>query len=160
RSSVGNVALWLAGVTTIVLLIACANVASLLLARALARRREIALRLALGVSQSRLLSQLFTESMLLAVAGGLPGIAAGAWMAGILGALFLPGTRPATVATDLRTLAYLGVVTLAVGSFTALLPMLQARQVTVADELKSGARAGARHRSRARATLLVFQVSL
>jgi len=160
RSSVANVALWLAGVTTIVLLIACANVASLLLARALARRREIALRLALGVSRSRLLSQIFIESMLLAVAGSLLGIAVGTGMTGILGSLFLRGTEPATVATDPRTLGYLGVVTLAIGSFTGLLPMLQARRVALVEELKSGARAGAHHRSRARATLLVFQVAL
>jgi predicted permease len=160
RSSVAKVALWLAGVTTIVLLIACANVASLLLARARARRREIALRLALGVSWRRLLSQLFTESMLLAVAGSVLGIAVGAWMTGILGAFFLPGAEPATVATDPRTLAYLGVVTLAVGSFTGILPMLQARQLTLADELRSGARVGAHHRSRTRATLLVLQISL
>jgi len=160
RSSVAKVALWLAGVTTIVLLIACANVASLMLARALTRRREIALRLALGVSRKRLLSQLFTESLLLAAAGSVLGLGVGTWMAGLLGAWFLPGTQAATVATDPRTLAYLGVVTLAVGAFTGLLPVLQARQLTVADELKSGARAGAQHRSRARAALLVLQVAL
>jgi predicted permease len=160
RSSVARVALWLTGVTAIVLLIACANVASLLLARALARRREIALRLALGVSRSRLLSQLFSESMLLSVAGSLLGIAVGTWMAGLLSASILPGTQPATFATDPRTLAYLGVVTLLVGPFTGLLPMLQAQRLTVADELKSGARAGAHLRSRARAALLVLQVAL
>src|SRR5262245_24054005 len=160
RSSVAKVALWLAGVTIIVLLIACANVASLLLARALERRREIALRLALGVSPGRLLVQLFTESMLLAAAGSVLGIAVGTWMTAILGASFLPGTEPATVATDARTLAFLGIVTVVVGSFTGLLPMLQARQLTLLEDLKSGSRAGTQHRSRARTTLLVAQVAL
>ncbi len=160
RSSVATVAIWLAGVTIIVLLIACANVASLLLARALARRREIAVRLALGVSQRRLLSQLFTESMLLAAAGSLLGIVVATWMSAILRASFLPGTEPATVVTDPRTLGFIGIVTLAVGVFTGILPMLQARQLTLTDDLKAGARTGTHHRSRARAALLVLQGAL
>jgi putative ABC transport system permease protein len=160
RSGVANVAIWLAGVTIIVLVIACANVASLLLARALARRREIAVRLALGVSRSRLLSQLLTESMLLAVAGSLLGIVVGMWLSAVLRASFLPGTEPATIATDPRTLGFLGIVTLAVGAFTGVLPMLQARQLTLADDLKSGARGATHQRSRARTTLLVLQVAL
>lgn len=160
RSNVAKVAIWLAGVTIVVLLIACANVASLLLARALVRRREIAVRLALGVSRGRLLSQLFTESMLLAAAGCLLGIAVGTWMSGILRASFLPGTEPATLATDPRTLGFMGIVTLAVGVFTGILPMLQARQLTLTDDLKSGARPGTHHRSRARPALLVVQGAL
>src|SRR5262249_27228653 len=74
--------------------------------------------------------------------------------------LFLPGAEPAPIATDPRTLQYLGVVTLAVGSFTGLLPMLQARRLALVDELKSGTRTGAHHRSRARATPLGCQVAL
>jgi len=160
RSSVTKVAIWLAGVTVVVLLIACANVASLLLARALARRREIAVRLALGVSRSRLLAQLFTESMLLAAAGSLLGIVVATWMSDVLRAAFLPGTEPATLATDPRTLGFTGIVTLAVGVCTGILPMLQARQLSLTEDLKSGARAGTHHRSRARAALVVLQVAL
>jgi putative ABC transport system permease protein len=160
RSSVAQVATWLGGVTIIVLLIACANVASLLLARALSRRREIALRIALGVSRARLLTQLLTESMLLAVAGGLLGVAVAWGMSGLLRAAFLPGTNPVPVAGDGRTLAFIGIVTLVVGAFTGLLPLLQVRRLAPTDDLKSGQRAGSYHRSGARSTLLVFQGAL
>jgi predicted permease len=157
RSNVAQVATWLAGVTIIVLLIACANVASLLLARALERRREIAVRIALGVSRARLMSHLLTESMLLAVLGSVSGIAVAVWLNATLSASFLPDTEVAPVVTNPRTLAFIGLVTLIVGVFTGVLPVLQARQLTLTEDLKAGVRAGT-YRSRARGVLLALQV--
>jgi predicted permease len=162
RSSVAKVATWLGGVTVIVLLIACANVANLLLARSLNRRREIAVRLALGVRRARLLSQLLTESMMLALAGSALGIVVAVWLSGTLTASFLPGSERPPVASDPRTLLFVAIVALAVGVFSGLLPMWQARRPTITADLKSGgaARTGTYHRSVVRSILLVCQGAL
>ena len=160
RSDVARVATLLGGVTVIVLLIACANVANLLLARALNRRREIAVRLALGVGRVRLLSQMLTESMLLAVAGSALGIAVAVWLSATLTASFLPGSERPPVAGDPRTLGFVVIVGLAVGVVSGLLPLWQARRLTITDDLKSGARTGTYQRSLARSVLLVGQGAL
>ena len=160
RSDVARVATWLGGVAIIVLLIACANVANLLLARALSKRREIAVRLALGVSRARLLSQLLAESMVLAVGGSLLGVLVATGMSAVLRAKFLPGTDRLSVAGDPRTLAFIGLITLVVGACTGVLPALQVRRFALMDDLKAGARAGTWRRSRTRSALLVLQGAL
>ena len=160
ESSTAKVATWITGVAVVVWLIACANVANLLLARALRRRREVSVRLALGVSRARLASQLVTESLVLALGGGVIGIAIAQWGGAILRSQFLDGSARPAVATDGRTLLYAGAAALLAGILAGLAPLAQTRHVDLADQLKAGVREGTYQRSRLRIALLVFQGAL
>jgi predicted permease len=155
-----RVATWVSGVALIVLLVACANVANLLLTRAVGRQREIAVRLTLGVSRGRLVRQLLTENLLLALLGGALGLAIAQWGTAGLRALFLPGDEPVTVLTDGRTLLFAGAATLVAALLTGLAPALHAGRANVAVALKSSAREGTTPRSRTRTALLVLQAAL
>ncbi|HEX6809736.1 MAG TPA: ADOP family duplicated permease [Gemmatimonadaceae bacterium] len=160
ESSTAKVATWITGVAIVVWLIACANVANLLLARALRRRREIAVRLALGVSRARLASQLVTESVAFALGGGVMGVLIAQWGGAVLRSQFLSGSAQPAVATDARTVLYAGAAALLAGLLAGLAPIFQTRGVDLADHLKAGVREGTYQRSRLRIALLVFQGTL
>jgi putative ABC transport system permease protein len=156
-SETSKVATWVAGVAAIVLLIAAANVANLLLARALRRRREVAVRLALGVSRARLLSQLMTESVLLAALGGVLGMIIAQSGGKLLRSQFSSSTDSVPVLGDVRTLLFAGIAVVVVGLLTGLAPALQSTKADLTDALKSGSREGTYHKSRTRTVLLVLQ---
>jgi predicted permease len=151
---------WVSGVAAIVLLIACANVANLFLARALRRQREAALRIALGVSRGRLVAQSLTETLVLSMLGFVVGVAVAQWGGSALRRLFVGGTSRFDLLTDARTLLAAFVAALVAGLLTGLAPVLFGNTSSIAMTLKTGAREGTYHRSRARSVLLILQGAL
>lgn len=148
----------------IVLLIGCVNIANLLLARALSREREIAIRGALGARRGRLMQQLISESMMLAFVGGAGGLLAAAWGINLL-SLFLPpahlpfGLEPAF---NGRVLGFAFLLSLAAGVICGIVPALEASKPGLFNALKEGGRNSSmsRGRRRFRAALVIAEVTL
>jgi putative ABC transport system permease protein len=148
------------GAVGFVLLIACANVAGLLIARGAARRREIAVRTALGAGRGRLIRQLLTESVVLAVAGGLAGIVVAYWSLQLLvGAAPENLPRLNDIALDWRVALFGFAATLAVGVLFGLAPSLSASKPELNLDLKDGGRTGT-SRAGGRNLMVVAQVAL
>ena len=147
----------LAAVTGVVLLMACATVAGLLLARGAARQREMGVRLALGAGRPRIVRQLLTESTVLAALGGVAGVALAFWTKDALAASLMPEGAP-DVALDGRALVFLGATSVVTAVLSGLAPALRATRVDLTRDLREGGHAAA-HQGLGR-TLVVAQVAL
>jgi putative ABC transport system permease protein len=160
----------LLGAVGFVLLLACANVANLLLARATVRKREIAIRSALGAGRNRVIRQLLTESLMLSFAGGILGLALGFTGIRVLLARYpnegsgfdlpLIGSHGSGVTLDWRVLLFTLGVCLLTAVLFGLLPAIQASHTPLSQSLNEGGSRGGTHRSTARSALVVSEVAI
>lgn len=151
----------LGGATLCLLLLTCANLANLLLARAAAREREFAVRLALGAGRERLLRQLITESVILAVLGGAAGVAVAAACVPLLASL-VPSTLPLATqpSLDLRVLVLASLFTALAGLGFGMLPAVRAGRRTQFAALRDSTRGGGGRKQRVRAVLVTAEVAM
>jgi putative ABC transport system permease protein len=152
----------LLGAVGFVLLIACANVANLLLARSAARQKEIAIRAAMGASRRRVLRQMLTESVLLSAIGGIAGLLLSIWLTDLLMSIVPEGApRLDQVGIDYRVLTFALGVSALTGILFGIVPALQASKLDVTSALKEGGRGAEGHRrTSARSLLLIGEVAL
>jgi predicted permease len=159
-SGEGRLAVWLVGVAVLLLGVACANVAGLLLVRALGRRREMAVRLALGMNRRRLATQLFIESAMLSTLGGAGAVVVLVWGGAWINHVLLPNLAwEPRVTMDPTMFVLIAACVLGTGFLAGLAPFLQARGVSLLA-LQDGAGAATTRRTRLHRTLLVAQVAV
>jgi len=162
RNSVINFSSVLMGVVALVLLLACVNLANLLLARATERRKELAIRLAMGASRARVVRQLITEAVLLSLGGGLGGVLLATWINALISSMKFPSDLPLIIdlRADWRVLVFAFGVSLATGIAFGMLPALQASRPQLIPALKDEKSLGGFRRSRLRNGLVIVQVAL
>jgi len=152
----------LLGAVGLVLLIACANVATLLLSRSAARQKEIAIRAAMGASRTRVLRQMLTESILLSAIGGIAGLVLSIWLTDVLTAMLPEGApRLEQSGIDYRVLTFALGVSAFTGVLFGIVPAMQASKLDVISALKEGGRGTeVLRRTSARSLLLIGEVAL
>lgn len=162
RNSVISFSGVLMGVVVLVLLLACVNLANLLLARATERRKELAIRLAMGASRTRIVRQLITEAVMLSLGGGLAGLVLATWLNALVSSMKFPSDVPLVIdlRIDWRVLLFAFGVSLFTGIAFGLLPALQSSRPDLVPALKDEKSMGGFHRSRLRNALVVVQVAL
>lgn len=162
RNGVLGMSAVLMGLVSLVLLIACTNLANLLLARATERSKEIAIRLSIGASRARIVRQLLTESVLLAMAGGLAGVLLAGWIIDLIVGLKPPVDIPITLElhVDWRVLVFSMLVSVVTGILFGLVPAMQATKPDLIPALKDIASQSGVRRSWLRSSLVVAQIAV
>jgi putative ABC transport system permease protein len=160
-SRMSSISLWLAAVSAIVLLIACANVANLLLARGIGMQRDMAIRVALGANRQRLISQSLTEAAVLATAGAIAALGVAWWSSRVVHAVILPGVAFTDTGMPRRLMLFIALAAAITALFAGLLPALQASRAadTRAEALRAS-RGNSSSRSAVRGVLMVGQITL
>lgn len=160
REAGPRIAVWLSAMAVVVLLIACSNVINLFLARAAARRREIAVRLALGAARARIVRQLTVDSAVLVALGGALGLVVGVIGDALLRRLLVPAGAETGSFVDRRLFLFTMLVTATTVIVTGILPSLAASRPELTSSLKTAVRDGGYRRSRTREAMLFVQAAL
>ena len=159
-SSAAKVSAWIGFVALAVLLIACANVANLLLARGVTRRRELAVRAGLGAGRGGLIRMLLAESLVLAAGGGAAAVALAAWSGALARGFLVPDLPADTPVVDPRMVAFTALAVAVTALLIGVVPAVQASRTDLTESLKSGGRGATQRGGRTRAALLALQVAL